>query len=97
MSNNYKLCPNCNNALDLNINKCPYCGQQTFWFDVNNWTDWFDVNNWTDWFEKVIKNIEKSTNKKQTSGCSKIIIFFIIIQIIGAIFSLIFQVISSLF
>ena len=88
MSNNYKLCPNCNNALDLNINKCPYCGQQTFWFDVNNWTDWF---------EKVIKNIEKSTNKKQTSGCSKIIIFFIIIQIIGAIFSLIFQVISSLF
>jgi len=88
MSNNYKLCPNCNNALDLNVNKCPYCGQQTFWFDVNNWTDWF---------EKVIKNIEKSTNKKQTSGCSKIIIFFIIIQIIGAIFSLIFQVISSLF
>ena len=28
MAKDYKLCPNCNNALDLNENKCPYCGQQ---------------------------------------------------------------------
>jgi RNA polymerase subunit RPABC4/transcription elongation factor Spt4 len=88
MSNNYKLCPNCNNALDLNVNKCPYCGQQTYWSDLSKWKDWF---------VKVIENLDKSKNKKQTSGCTMIIIFFIAIQIIGAIFSLIFQVISSLF
>ena len=89
MAKDYKLCPNCNNALDLNVSKCPYCGHQIFWFDLSKW--------WTEWFENIIKTIEKPSGKKQTSGCAKVIIFFIAIQIIGAIFSLIFQVISSLF
>ena len=85
MVQDYKLCQNCNNALDFNATKCPYCGQ-VVWFDLSK----------NDWFGKIIKNIEKSTDKKQTIGCSKIIIFFIIIQIIWAVFSLIFQIISSI-
>jgi RNA polymerase subunit RPABC4/transcription elongation factor Spt4 len=88
MAKDYKLCPNCNNALDLNANKCPYCGQQIIWLDLSKWKDWF---------VKVVENLGKSKDKKQTSGCAIIIIFFIAIQIIGAIFSLIFHVISSLF
>jgi len=87
MPNNYKLCPNCNNALDLNVSKCPYCGQQTFWIDLSKWADWF---------VKTVKNIEKSADKKQTSGCAKVIIIFIVIQIIGAVLSLIFQILSWL-
>ena len=55
MSNDYKLCPNCNNALDLNVDKCPYCGQQTYWLGLSKWKDWF---------VKVIENFDKSKNKK---------------------------------
>ena len=87
MSNDYKLCPNCNNALDLNVSKCPYCGQQTFWLDLSKWVDWL---------VKIVGDIEKNTNKKQTSGCAKVIIFFVVIQIIGAVLSIIFQILSWL-
>ena len=86
MVQNYKLCQNCNNALDLNVSKCPYCGQVV----------WFDLSNWANWLSEGIKNIEKATNKKQTSGCVKVIIIFIVIQIVWAILSLIFQVLSWL-
>ena len=86
MAKDYKLCPNCNNALDLNVSKCPYCGQQTYWLDLSRWRD-------------VIKNnnVDKSKDKGKSIGCVWIIIFFIGIQIIGAIFSFIFQLVTSLF
>jgi hypothetical protein len=88
MSNNYKLCPNCSNALDLNVSKCPYCWQQIFWLDLSRWDGWF---------VKTVKDIERSAdNKKQTSGCAKVIIIFIVIQIIGAVLSLIFQILAWL-
>ena len=40
MVQNYKLCQNCNNALDPNITKCPYCGE-VVWFDLSKGADWF--------------------------------------------------------
>lgn len=84
MTQNYKICQNCGNALDLNVSKCPYCGHIV----------WFDLTNWTGWLSEGIKNIEKSADKKQTTGCTKVIIIFIVIQIVGAILSLIFQILS---
>ena len=27
MTDSYKLCPKCNNALDNNATECPYCGE----------------------------------------------------------------------
>ena len=87
MAGDYKLCPNCNNALDLSVSKCPYCGQQLFWLDLS----W-----WNGWFVKIIKNIKQSDDKTQTSGCAKIIICIIVIQMLWAVLSLIFQILSSL-
>ena len=84
MTQNYKICQNCGNALDLNVSKCPYCGSVV----------WFDLNNWTDWFVKVVKNMEKSADIKQTTGCVKVVIIFVVIQIVGAVLSLIFQILS---
>ena len=86
MVQNYKLCQNCNNALDPNITKCPYCGEVV----------WFDLSKGVDWFIRTVENTEKITDKKQTSGCAKFIIIFIVIQVIWMVLSLIFQVILSL-
>ena len=94
MAKDYKLCPNCNNALDLNTSKCPYCGQQIFWLDPLNWLDISSKN-------EIIKNIkwdiEKSVGKKKTSWCVIFFIFFIAIQIIGAIISFISWIVAMLF
>ena len=96
MAKDYKLCPNCNNALDLNANKCPYCGQQIIWLDLSKWLE--DLSNWNDIIKNIKWDIEKSINgKKKTSWCLIFIIFFIVIQLIGGIFWFIFEIISSLF
>lgn len=96
MAKDYKLCPNCNNALDLNANKCPYCGQQIIWLDLSKWLE--DLSNWNDIIKNIKWDIEKSINgKKKTSWCMIIIIFFIVVQLIGGIFWFIFEMISSLF
>ena len=84
MTQNYKVCQNCGNALELNVSKCPYCGCEL----------WFNLSNWADWLSEGIKNIEKATDKKQTSGCVKVLIIFVVIQIVGAILSLIFQILA---
>jgi hypothetical protein len=43
----------------------------------------------------MVKDIEKSAaDKKQTSGCAKVVIIFIVIQIIGAVLSIIFQILA---
>ena len=96
MAKDYKLCPNCNNALDLNANKCPYCGQQIVWLDLSKWLE--DLSNWNDIIKNIKWDIEKSINgKKKTSWCLILIVFFIVIQLIGGIFWFIFEIISSLF
>jgi hypothetical protein len=96
MAKDYKLCPNCNNALDLNANKCPYCGQQIIWLDLSKWLE--DLSNWNDIIKNIKWDIEKSINgNKKTSWCLIFIVFFIIIQLIGSIFWFIFEIISSLF
>ena len=96
MAKDYKLCPNCNNALDLNENKFSYCGQQIIWLDLSNWLE--KLSNWNDIIKNIKWDIEKSINgKKKTSWCVIFIIFFIAIQLIGGVFWFIFEIISSLF
>jgi len=96
MAKDYKLCPYCDNALDLNTNKCPYCGQQIIWLDLSKWLE--DLSNWNDIIKNIKWDIEKSINgKKKTSWCLIFIVFFIVIQLIGGIFWFIFEIISSLF
>lgn len=96
MAKDYKLCPNCNNALDLNANKCPYCGQQIIWLDLSKWLE--DLSNWNDIIKNIKWDIKKSINgNKKTSWCLIFIVFFIVIQLIGSIFWFIFEIISSLF
>ena len=95
MSKDYKLCPNCNNALDLNANKCPYCGQQIIWLDLSNWLK--NLSNWNDIIKNIKWDIESINGKKKTSWCVFLIIFFIAIQLIGSVFWFIFEIISSLF
>jgi len=96
MAKDYKLCPNCNNALDLNANKCPYCGQQIIWLDLPKWLE--DLSNWNDIIKNIKWDIKKSINgNKKISWCLIFIVFFIVIQLIGGIFWFIFEIISSLF
>jgi len=94
MAKDYKLCPNCNNALDLNASKCPYCGQQIFWLDSINW---LNLSNKSDIIKNIKWDIEKSMDKKGSKGCLIFFIFFVAIQLIGAIISFIAEIISSIF
>jgi RNA polymerase subunit RPABC4/transcription elongation factor Spt4 len=88
MAQDYKLCPNCKNALDKNENKCPYCRQQILWLDLPNWKDFIINNLW---------NLKKSTDKKKTSGCGIFILIIIAIQIIWVVLWFITEIISSIF
>ena len=88
MSNDYKLCPKCNNALDNNVMQCPYCGEKMwigFWLDES-------------WY--MHSKIGSSRNKK--SGwcwcwCLLFIFVFFVIPLVKEIFSLIIELVGSLF
>lgn len=86
MSVDYKLCPKCNNALDKKETKCPYCGEVTG-VNFSIWNNPSIINNST----------SNNSSNKRTSGCVIFFIFFIAIQIIGAVLSFISWILSSLF
>ena len=85
MTENYKLCPKCNNALDLNVSSCPYCWE-LMWMPF--------------WWNQIKQGKRQNMETKKLSGLVKLIMVFfivpIIISIISSIFSLIIEMLDNL-
>ena len=82
MTDSYKLCPKCNNALDNNVMQCPYCGE-SLWINV--------------WWNNIKKE-EKAVETKWCSWTAKILfIIFFVIPLISSAVSFIMWLISWIF
>ncbi len=85
MSNDYKLCPKCNNALDNNVMQCPYCGEKmwiSFWTENNFWNQ--NTN-------------QPPIQIKNSKGFLILLIILFGFPIVWSIISLIIGIISSIF
>lgn len=83
MAKDYKLCPKCNNALDLNVSKCPYCWE-SMWINF-----WFEKN----WYSVSTDTLPKQT--KDSKWCYIIFLIFFILPFIWSVISIIWGLISS--
>ena len=79
MAKDYKLCPNCNNALDNNVIQCPYC-----------WNNTFFGNTWTN---NKIESWESTVKQKKSSWCGGCLwcLFFLIFILFMIFITIFFQ------
>ena len=82
MTDSYKLCPKCNNALDNNVMECPYCWE-SLW-----------VSFWWNHIKKDVKKVET----KWCSWIARILfIVFVVLPLISSVISFIVWLISWVF
>ena len=89
MSNDYKLCPKCNNALDHNVIQCPYCGEKV-WINLWKYNDF-----WFNWGKIASEQTKKSG--WCWLGCLIFFVLFLVFPFVWGIISLIIEIISDLF
>lgn len=83
MTENYKLCPKCNNALDLNVVSCPYC-----WESV-----WIVLG----WNQIKQSNKRQNPQTKKAVKLYKLIIILFLLPVISSVISFIIGLISGIF
>ena len=81
MAENYKLCPKCNNPLDLGKIDCPYCWESL----------------WVFWWNQIKQDKPTVETKGCSWTAKIFFVVFFVIPIITSVISFIVSLISGLF
>lgn len=82
MADNYKLCPKCNNALDLNVTSCPYCWE-SMWISF--------------WWNQIKQGKRQNVETKKAVRLVRFIVILFVLPIITSVITFIIWLISEIF
>ena len=80
MTDNYKLCPKCNNPLDLNATSCPYCWESL----------------WVFWGNQIKQGKRQNMETKKAARLVRFIAILFVLPIITSVISFILWLISEI-